>query len=221
MLLVIHANLELLEDGLTDNDPRHRFLAAAKRGSDRGAQLTQRLLAFSRRQILKPEICDLNNVVHDLGGMLGTFDERAAIDIDLSDDLWSTRIDPGQMENAVLNLAINARDAMPNGGKITIKTSNVALEATQTASLDDEIQPGDYVTLAVSDTGMGMTEDIAAQVFEPFFTTKEVGRGTGLGLSMVHGFAKQSGGHVSLETALGEGTTVRIFLPRVERPEAS
>ena len=215
LLLVIHANLELLGDGVGDNDVRRRFLDAALRGSVRGAELTQRLLAFSRRQTLKPELCDLNDVVRELQGMAGPLGERLATKMVLAADLWATRIDTGQMENALLNLAINARDAMPGGGSMTIETANVTLDGPAATALDEEASPGDYVAVSVSDTGSGMADDVASQVFEPFFTTKEVGKGTGLGLSMVHGFAKQSGGHVALETALDVGTTVRIYLPRV------
>ena len=179
-----------------------------------GAELTQRLLAFSHRQTLKPELCDLNDVVRELQGMVGPLGERLATKMVLAADLWATRIHTGQMENALLNLAINARDAMPAGGSMTIETANVTLDVSAATALDEEASPGDYVAVSVSDTGSGMADDVASQVFEPFFTTKEVGKGTGLGLSMVHGFAKQSGGHVALETALDVGTTVRIYLPR-------
>ena len=221
LLLVIHANLELLQDRIGGDDDSRRFLDAALRGSVRGAELTQRLLAFSRRQSLKPELCNLNDVVTELHGMLGALGEGTVTKPVLAADLWPTRIDIGQMENALLNLCLNARDAMPDGGEIVIETANAVLDTHAAAAIDDEAAPGDYVTVLVSDTGEGMSDEVAAQVFEPFFTTKEVGKGTGLGLSMVHGFAKQSGGHVGLDTAPGIGTTVRVYLPRADAGASS
>jgi CheY-like chemotaxis protein len=171
-------------------------------------------LARESKQALQPEITDLNQVVTGMTYLLRrTLGEPIEIDIRLSQALWPTLVDKSQVESALLNLAINARDAMPDGGKLVIETANAQLDADY-AARNAEVAPGDYAVLVVSDTGCGMAPEIAERAFEPFFTTKGVGKGSGLGLSMVYGFAKQSGGHLKIYSELGHGTTVRLYLPR-------
>ena len=214
LLMIIMGNAELLQDRLEDD---REPLDAVFRATRRGAELTQRLLAFSRQQPLQPQAIDLGALASGMSGLL-TRSLGATIEVRTSAtaDLWDATADPGQVENALLNLAINARDAMPGGGKLTIECENARLEDADTAQ-DAEAVAGDYVVLAVSDNGTGMPAEVRAQAFEPFFTTKEVGEGSGLGLSMVYGFAKQSGGHASIYSENGDGTTVKIYLPRAER----
>ena len=180
----------------------------------RGGEITQQLLAFSRRQFVNPQTVNLNVCLQDFRPLL----ERAAnesirVDFALQPDLYAARLDPGHFEAAILNLVGNARDAMPNGGTITISTRNMTI-GRDTSFRDIELEPGDYVRVGVTDTGSGMDPQTAAKAFEPFFTTKEVGQGTGLGLSQVYGFAKQAGGEARIVTALGRGTTVELLLPR-------
>ena len=187
----------------------------ALRAAERGAALTHRLLAFSRQQMLVTRSVDFNRLIGDMDELLRrTLGEHVEIELKLAGDLWPALADSGQVENSLLNLAINARDAMPEGGKLTIETTNVHLDEDY-ASSNAEVTPGDYVMMAVTDTGTGMPPDVLAHVFEPFFTTKEVGKGTGLGLSMIYGFAKQSGGHAKIYSEVGHGTTVRLYLPRL------
>jgi PAS domain S-box-containing protein len=194
-----------------------RLAELAKRGlsaAERGGALTDRLLAFSRKQTLLPKRLDLNQLVRDMAALLSrTLGERIEVRTGGAEDLWPCYADQAQLENALLNLALNARDAMPDGGCLTIESSNLPLSEAAAAA-EADVGPGDYVVLRVSDTGGGVAEEALGRVFEPFFTTKEVGKGTGLGLSMVHGFAKQSGGTVTIKSALGAGTTVTLYLPR-------
>ncbi|MBL8839720.1 MAG: response regulator [Alphaproteobacteria bacterium] len=186
----------------------------ALRATRRGAELTRRLLAFSRRQTLQPERIELNALVTSLTDLLSrTLGENIRVETELADDVGTVVVDPGQLENALLNLAVNARDAMPRGGRLLIESANVELDADYVAAVKD-VLPGPYVMLAVSDTGEGMTPEIVSRAFEPFFTTKEVGKGSGLGLSMVYGFVKQSGGHVAIYSEVSLGTTIRLYLPR-------
>jgi PAS domain S-box-containing protein len=194
----------------------------AMRAAERGAALTHRLLAFSRQQMLVARSVDFNRLIGDMDELLRrTLEEHVEIELRLASDLWPALADSGQLENSLLNLAINARDAMPEGGKLTIETGNVHLDDDY-ASHNADVAPGDYVMMAVTDTGTGMPEDVLAHVFEPFFTTKEVGKGTGLGLSMIYGFAKQSGGHAKIYSEVGHGTTVRLYLPRLtNEPKAA
>jgi CheY-like chemotaxis protein len=181
--------------------------------------LTHRLLAFSRQQALQPESTDLNQVVTGMTDLLHrTLGELIEIDIRLSKELWPALADKSQVESALLNLAINARDAMPDGGKLAIETVNTQLDADY-AARNAEVAPGDYVVLVVSDTGGGMAPQVVERAFEPFFTTKAVGKGSGLGLSMIYGFAKQSAGHLKIYSELGHGTTVRLYLPRAKTRE--
>ena len=184
------------------------------RGAQRAAALTQRLLAFSRRQPLDPKPVNVNRLVAGMSELLRrSLGEHIEIETVLGAGLWWTLADPNQLENALLNLAVNARDAMPEGGKLTIETGNAHLDELYAAG-HAEITTGQYVQIAVSDTGAGMSPEVLAQAFEPFFTTKDAGHGTGLGLSQVYGFVKQSGGHVKLYSEPGQGTTVKVYLPR-------
>jgi PAS domain S-box-containing protein len=211
LLAVILGNAEIVGEQLGGD---HKSAQAIVRAANRGAELTQRLLAFSRRQPLHSEEIDLEQLTHGMGHLLRrSLGETIEIQISSAPALWSALADHGQVENALLNLAINARDAMPDDGKLTISAANATLEEIHLAS-QTELSPGDYVVLTVSDTGAGMTPEVLAHVFEPFYTTKEVGEGSGLGLSMVYGFAKQSGGGLVIRSEPGHGTTVEIYLPR-------
>ena len=213
LLTIITGNHELLEMELEDAEQKD-LLARANNAALMGARLTNRLLTFARRRRLDPVVLDLNEQVLGMAELLRrTLGETVALGTLLAPRLWTTRADPSEVENAVLNLAINARDAMPAGGKLVIETRNVVLDERMIAS-EVEVEPGDYVRLSVSDTGIGMTPAVLARVFEPFFTTKEPGKGTGLGLSVIYGFVKQSGGHVTLYSEQGKGTTVNLYLPR-------
>jgi PAS domain S-box-containing protein len=216
LMMVVLGNLETAQRNArgADNPNLNRALSNAVRGAQRASSLTQRLLAFSRRAALNPKPLDINKF------MVGSADflKRAlgeAIDIETagSAGLWTVEVDADQLEVALLNLAINARDAMPTGGKLTVEAANAILDR-EYCKLNPEVSPGQYVMVSVSDTGCGMSKDTINRAFEPFFTTKEAGHGTGLGLSQVYGFVKQSGGHVRLYSEVGEGTTVKIYLPR-------
>lgn len=194
-----------------------RSAMMAAHGADRAATLTSRLLAFSRRQPLDPKPVDVNRLVTGLSEMLQrTLGETVALETVSGAGLWRAQVDAGELENTLVNLAVNARDAMPAGGRLTIETANAHLDESYVAAIAEPVTAGQYVLLAVSDTGTGMDAETLERVFEPFFTTKEVGKGTGLGLSQVYGFVRQSGGHVRLYSEPGEGTTVKIYLPRVE-----
>jgi PAS domain S-box-containing protein len=191
-----------------------RFIAGATTAANRAAALTHRLLAFSRRQPLDPRPVRVNPLIASMEDLMRrTIGERIELELALADGLWPTLCDPNQLENALLNLVINARDAMPDGGRLTIETSNADLDRAQLARARD-VEPGQYVCISVSDTGVGMSPDTMAKAFEPFFTTKPIGQGTGLGLSMIYGFARQSEGHTKIDSALGEGTTFKLYLPR-------
>jgi len=186
-------------------------------GARRAASLTQRLLAFSRRQPLDPRSIDINTLVNDMSDLLHrTLGETVEVETGRGADLWRVEADANELEAAILNLAVNARDAMPEGGRLTIETSNAYVDEDYAAQ-HAEVVPGQYVVVSVSDTGTGMDATTLAKAFEPFFTTKPVGRGTGLGLSQVYGFIKQSGGHVVIDSCPGVGTTFRLYLPRCER----
>lgn len=216
ILTVIMGNCDLLEAKLGDEDPQSTAILRAAR---RGADLTQRLLAFSRKQVLNPVAVDANALIKQATSLLSpTLGEHNQIETVTAAGLWSCEADPAQLENALLNLAINARDAMPSGGRLTIETSNACLDEEYAAQTAD-VTPGQYVMLAVSDTGVGIPSENIPHVFEPFFTTKDVGAGSGLGLSMVYGFVKQSGGHIGVYSEAGEGTTVRLYLPRSRETE--
>lgn len=215
LLMVVIGNLEFLREPNLVESSKDKFVDAAERAAWRGAELTQRLLAFSRRQSLRPQPTDLSRMVQETLEMLGrTLGEAIVIETNLTRPIWHVRADPAQVENAFVNLALNARDAMAGGGTLTIVTTGIHLEAGDIAE-DEALEPGDYAMLSVSDTGEGMTDDIRKRAIEPFFTTRDVGEGSGLGLSMIHGFASQSGGGLRIESKLGEGTRVSILLPRM------
>ena len=214
LLTVILGNAELLTEQLTENQRLRALAELTQKAAERGAELTNHLLAFARRQTLAPRVVDVNRLTAGLDAMLRrTLGEAIEIELVRGAGLWPAMVDAAQLESALLNLAINARDAMPDGGRLTVETANVFIDDTYAAQ-HDELTPGQYVLIAVSDTGTGMDAATIAHVFEPFFSTKEVGKGTGLGLSMVYGFVKQSGGHVKIYSELGHGTTVKIYVPR-------
>ena len=214
LLTVILGNGEMLERDQTIS-PRGKQLAqTVVTAAERGADLTKRLLAFARRQPLEPKVIDVNKLINGIEGLLRrTLNEDIDLEIAGAGGLWRAEIDPGQLEAALVNLAVNARDAMPEGGRLTIETSNAMLD-DRYADANNDVKPGQYVMISVTDTGTGMTRETLERAFEPFFTTKGSGRGSGLGLSMVFGFVKQSGGHAKIYSELGEGTSVKIYLPR-------
>jgi PAS domain S-box-containing protein len=216
LLHVIRGAAQLLQQRLQPADPEvQRYVEMVKRNVDRAAALTQRLLAFARRQPLAPKRIDTNRTVRESTELLRqTLGESIAIETVLSGGVWPVFADPTHLETALLNLAINARDAMRGGGKLTIETGNAFLDEAYAAA-HQEVTSGQYTLIAVSDTGSGMTKEIAAKALEPFFTTKGPGEGTGLGLSQVYGFIKQSGGHLKIYSEPGEGTTVKLYLPRL------
>lgn len=215
MLGVIVASLNLLRRKLLHGEDGHETLIdSAMDGADRAAAVVRRLLAFSRQQPLSPTPLDANKLVSNTSDMLHrALGEKIALETALAEDLWTTRADQHELESAVVNLAVNARDAMPDGGKLTIETANCYLDDAYAAENVD-VAPGQYVMIAVTDTGQGMPPEVAAKAFDPFFTTKPVGKGTGLGLSQVHGFVKQSGGHVKIYSEPGRGTCIKLYLPR-------
>jgi signal transduction histidine kinase len=205
--------LETASDALAER--LRRAINNARRGALRATAITQRLLAFSRKQRVEARPINVNNLLTNLSDFLRrSVGETVALEIVVADDLWTVETDPVQLETAVLNLAVNARDAMPAGGKVTITTGNSFLDEEYCRE-HEELVPGQYVQVAVADTGTGMSKEVLERVFEPFFTTKEAGQGTGLGLAQVYGFVKQSGGHVEIDSEPGKGTTVRLFLPRL------
>ncbi len=218
LLTGIVGSLDLMQTRLAQGrtDTLERYAKAATMSANRAAALTHRLLAFARRQPLDPKPVDANALVSYMEDLLRrTLSEAIQLELAPSEGLWLTLCDPNQLESAILNLAINARDAMPEGGKLIIETTNAHFDHAY-ASARQDIQPGEYVVISISDTGTGMPADVLAQAFDPFFTTKPVGQGTGLGLSMVYGFAKQSEGHVRIYSEVDKGTTIKIYLPRYD-----
>jgi signal transduction histidine kinase len=215
MLAVIVSSVELAKRHMERKGGNpHRFLDSALAGADRAATLTHRLLAFARQQPLSPQAVDPNRMVAAMAEILHrTLGEIVQLETVLGAGLWRTFADPMQLENAILNLAVNARDAMPDGGKLTIETNNTYLDEDY-AARQIGIPAGQYVLIAISDTGAGMSPEIIERIFDPFFTTKGVGKGTGLGLSQVYGFVRQSGGHIKVYSEVGHGTTVKVYLPR-------
>ena len=221
LLTGIFGNLELLQARIAQGRVSEvdRYVTAARGAATRAAALTHRLLAFSRHQTLAPVPTNANRLVASMEELIQrTVGPPIAVKTVLTEDLWPTLCDPNQLESAVLNLSINARDAMPDGGGLTIETANVRLD--ERAAGERDMAPGHYVTVCVSDTGTGMPPDVAARAFDPFFTTKPIDKGTGLGLSMIYGFARQSDGQVRIHSHMGLGTTVRLYLPRHAAGEA-
>jgi signal transduction histidine kinase/CheY-like chemotaxis protein len=218
MLGVIVGALDLIKRRLKQDEfGIGRFVESATKATERSAALIQRLLAFARQQPLAPEAVDANRMIADMSELLrSTLGEQIQIETVLAAGLWKTNIDAHQLESAIVNIAINARDAMADGGKLTIETQNVALDEAY-CKANAEVLPGQYVMIAITDQGGGMAREVAARAFDPFFTTKPAGKGTGLGLSQVYGFIKQSAGHIKIYSELGNGTTVKIYLPRLYR----
>jgi signal transduction histidine kinase/CheY-like chemotaxis protein len=211
LLAVVIGNLERIEDCAGTNETVRRLAKTAQRAADRGASLTAQLLTFSRRQKLEPKVVDVGQLIREFRDIIRrAVGKNCEFEIVIDDPLWPCHVDPAQLQTALLNLAINARDAMPAGGSLKIEARNVAVHEAR----PPEQSPGSYVSVAVTDTGSGMAPDVLERAFEPFFTTKQVGRGTGLGLSMVYGFVRQSGGYVAIRSTVGTGTTVTLHLPK-------
>jgi Signal transduction histidine kinase len=218
LLTVIMGYCELSLLDLSKDDPGRQKLNEISKAAERAGNLTRQLLAFSRRQILEMKVINLNTILSDLEKMLlRVIGEDIELKTVFADDLGMVKVDPGQMEQVLLNLVVNAKDSMPQGGKLFIETANVELDEGYTRSLAGMI-PGAYVMLSVSDRGVGMTREVQEQIFDPFFTTKEKDKGTGLGLSTVYGIVKQSGGDIYVYSEVGKGTTFKIYLPRVFEP---
>lgn len=219
LLQVVGGNLQLLAASVAGDEKGERRLQSAMEGVNRGARLASQLLAFGRKQPLAPKVIHLGRLVSSMEEMLRhALGEAVEMETQVAEDLWNTIIDPGNVENALLNLAINARDAMEGRGRLTIEIGNTTLDERY-ARAHPDVVPGEYVVVSVTDTGSGMPPEVMAKVFEPFYSTKPEGKGSGLGLSMVYGFVKQTGGHIRLYSEVGEGTTIRLYLPRSTRPE--
>jgi CheY-like chemotaxis protein len=221
LLTAIDGFTELAQFQIPPEDPVQELIIKARQSSRRAIELVRQLLAFSRKQIIEPKVLDLNEVVSEMDRMLRRIiSEDIVLETILAPGLWSTKIDPTQIEQVIINLAVNARDAMPTGGKLIIETKNVVLDDDFAAHHLD-VQSGEHVLLAVRDTGTGMSEEIKARIFEPFFTTKEKGKGTGLGLATAYGIVKQSKGDIQCYSKAGAGTTFKIYLPRVHEAAQS
>jgi signal transduction histidine kinase/CheY-like chemotaxis protein len=221
LLMVIIGRTALLLEALGAEDPTRRPIELIQKTANRAADLTRQLLAFSRKQVLQPVVLDLNGVVGNIGEMLKRLIGEDIVLVTILDPaLGRVKADPGQIEQVIMNLAVNARDAMPQGGRLTLETASVELDAVY-ASQRVEARPGPHVMLALSDTGIGMDSETQARIFEPFFTTKGPGKGTGLGLATVYGIVKQSGGNIWVYSEPGQGTTFKIYLPRVDEPVES
>jgi PAS domain S-box-containing protein len=215
LLLVISGNLELLEPQLANDDSR-TLLKEAQDAAALGSKLTDQLLTFARRRHMDAQVIQLNEQVVGITDMLRrTLGEQVMLSTSLARNIWAMHADVGQLQSAIVNMAVNARDAMPQGGKLVLETRNIVLDADH-SDFHPELQPGEYVQLSISDTGSGMPAEVRDRVFEPFFTTKEKGRGTGLGLAMVYGFVKHCGGHVTIYSEVGLGTTINLYFPRVD-----
>lgn len=219
LLQVVGGNLQLLSKDIAGNERAEKRLHSALSGVSRGAKLASQLLAFGRRQPLEPKVVNVRRLIHNMDDMLRrALGEEIELESIVAAGLWNTHIDPNQLENAILNLTINARDAMNGRGRLTIEAANSILDETY-AQLHEDVQPGQYVMVAVSDTGTGIPPDLMELVLEPFFTTKSDGKGSGLGLSMVYGFLKQSGGHLKIYSEVGHGTTMKLYMPRTDQAE--
>jgi CheY-like chemotaxis protein len=218
LLTVILGNAEYLAEKLAANRELHKIADSIATAAERGSDLTRSLLAFARKQPLMPMEIDIGQKILGMEQLLRrTLGEHIECEFRLDRDVWQASVDPGQLTSALLNLVLNARDAMPQGGKLTVEVRNSSLGESD-LDVNGEARPGDYVMVAVTDTGSGMIAEVASRAFEPFFTTKEVGKGTGLGLSMVYGFAKQSGGTMQIRSEPRHGTVVKLFFPRVGAP---
>ena len=219
LLTVIHGCSELLFSQMSADDPGQEMLAEIQKSAERAANLTRQLLAFSRKQVLRPQVVSVTALLTDLLKLLQRLiGEDIEVAFVQGASIALARVDPGQFEQAIINLAVNARDAMPDGGRLTIETRNSTLDLRH-LSQDRDVEPGSYVMVSITDTGHGMDETTKSRIFEPFFTTKEPGRGTGLGLAMVYGFVKQSGGHIDVSSEVGRGTTFRLYLPQAQSAE--
>lgn len=218
VLTAISGYSDLLFESLEGGDPRRTYADEISRAADRASTLTRQLLAYSRQQVLAAQVLDLGAVVRGMEHMVRRLiGEDIELVVELDPHLRKVKADPGQLEQVILNLAVNARDAMPQGGRLTIQASNTELDEAY-AWLHVDVQPGAYVCLAVGDSGCGMTEEVRSRLFEPFFTTKELGKGTGLGLSTVYGIVKQSEGHIDVTSVLGGGSLFKVYLPQVMEP---
>ena len=216
MLTVITGTIEILADAVADKPDLAAIARLISEAADRGAELTSHLLAFARKQPLQPRDTDINTLMWNSAKLLKpALGEHVEIELRLSEDAWPAMVDGNQLVTALLNLAVNARDAMAGGGKLTLETRNVTLDEAY-CHANSDVKPGNYVMVAVSDTGHGIPKAILDKVFDPFFSTKEAGKGTGLGLSMVYGFVKQSGGHIKAYSEEGHGTTIRMYLPQAD-----
>ena len=221
LLTVILGNADLLREQVAETAPERQLASLIIQAAQRGSELTQRLLAFARRQPLAPVAVDLNRTLGDMEPLIRrALGETVVVELVQAGGLWLTQVDPSQLENAVLNLVFNARDAMPEGGCLTLETANAWLDDAYVRK-QDGLKAGQYVMLAVTDTGGGMSAELLGRAFEPFFTTKELGKGSGLGLAMVYGFARQSGGHAAIYSEVGKGTTVKLYFPRLYRSQAA
>eukprot|EP01036_Dinobryon_divergens_P062161 gene62161-biopygen49105 len=219
LLQVVGGNLQLLSKDIEGNARAEQRLQNALSGVTRGAKLASQLLAFGRRQPLEPKVVNVRRLIQNMDDMLRrALGEEVELETVVSGGLWNTLIDPSQLENAILNLAINARDAMEGRGRLTIEAANSVLD-DEYARTHDDVRPGQYVMVAVTDTGSGIPLEIIEHVLEPFFTTKSDGKGSGLGLSMVYGFIKQSGGHLKIYSEAGHGTTMKLYMPRTNQIE--
>ncbi|MGV3742771.1 MAG: CHASE domain-containing protein, partial [Burkholderiaceae bacterium] len=220
VLQIISGNIQLLQFMLAGNDEVETRLKGMLAAVDRGSKLSSQLLAFARRQPLQPAVINLNTILQNMDDLLHrALGPSIDLQVKVCEGLWNTFADPSQLENVILNMVINARDAMPEGGTLRIEMHNTTLQS-KFDNLPQEVVPGDYVLLSIADTGIGMSPEVLEQVFEPFFTTKPAGEGTGLGLSMAYGFVKQSGGHIQIESKPGKGTSIRIYLPRSTQEES-
>jgi nitrogen-specific signal transduction histidine kinase/CheY-like chemotaxis protein len=219
LLMVIKGHTELLLNVLPPAEQVARKIEQIDRSADRASALTRQLLAFSRRQVLQPQIINLNSIVQEMGKLLPRLiGEDVELLIHTDEQLGTVRADASQMEQVIMNLAVNARDAMPNGGKLVIETANLDLESSYT-TMHPLMKPGPYIRLVVTDNGTGMDAETQSHIFEPFFTTKDKGKGTGLGLATVYGIVKQSGGFIWVYSEFGKGTSFKIYLPRLDQPE--
>jgi nitrogen-specific signal transduction histidine kinase len=221
LLTIILGNSEYLTEKLIANKELHKIADSIATAAERGADLTRSLLAFARKQPLMPQDIDIGQKVLGMEQLLRrTLGEHIECEFLLDSEVWHSSVDPGQLASALLNLVLNARDAMPDGGRLAVEVRNISLDESD-VDVNGEARPGDYIMVAVTDTGSGMNAEVAGRAFEPFFTTKEVGKGTGLGLSMVYGFAKQSGGSMQIGSEPGHGTAVKLFFPRLDAPHGN